>query len=80
MKRLLFWVALLLGLFFSVGTIVAVLSHTAQIADRITIGSIPYLLVGIALDLITNPAAWLGVMLLALARVMKIRNNQRRPK
>lgn len=71
MKKMMFWVVFLLGLFFFIGAVITVLTHTAQVSQRITIGAIPYLAVGILLDFITNPAGWLGVLLLVVAWRMK---------
>ena len=71
MKKIIFWIIVVLGTFFVIGTIINVLSHTIKIADRITLGAIPYVLVGIVLDLITNPAGWLGVVLLVVAFIIK---------
>ena len=71
MKKVIFWVTLLLGLFFLIGTLVTVLSHTIKIADQITIAAIPYVLVGMLLDFITNPAGWLGIVFLVGAFLVK---------
>jgi hypothetical protein len=71
MKKVLFWSTLLLGLFFTIGTAVTVLSYTAQIADKITLENIPYVLLGIILDFVTNPAGWLGITLLVVALILK---------
>jgi len=71
MNKTLYWIVLVLGLFFTIGTVVTVLSHTAQIANKITLGSIPFVFVGIILDFITNPAGWLGVILLIWSRFIK---------
>ena len=71
MKKTLYWIILVLGFFLTLGTIITVLSHTAQIANRITLGSIPFVLIGIILDFVTNPAGLLGVILLVWARLMK---------
>ena len=71
MRKGLFWITLLLGLLFSITTVVTVLSHTVQILDRITLGAIPALLLGMVLDFVTNPAGWLGVILLVVARILR---------
>ncbi|TXT25966.1 MAG: hypothetical protein FD131_4425 [Rhodocyclaceae bacterium] len=75
MRKGLFWIALLLGLSFSIATVVTVLSHTVQLLDRITLGAIPALLVGVVLDFVTNPAGWLGVILLVVARIFRKKQN-----
>jgi len=71
MRKIIFWITLLFGLFFLIGTLVTILSHTAQIADQITLAAIPYVLVGILLDFITNPAGWLGIIFLVVAFIIK---------
>lgn len=76
MKKTLFWLSLLFGLFFTIGAIVTVLSYTVKILDRVTLGSIPYLLIGIILDFVTNPAGMLGVLLLVVAIIIKRKQKQ----
>ncbi len=71
MNKTLYWIILILGLFFTLGTVATVLSHTAQIANKITFGSIPFVLIGIILDFITNPAGWLGIILLIWSHFIK---------
>ena len=79
MKKLLFWVVLLLGAFFTIasviGTAIETLAHTFQLVHRVTIGAIPVLLVGaiseFVLNFITMPIGLLGITLLALAKVLK---------
>ena len=70
-NKTLYWIILILGLFFTLGTVVTVLSHTAQIANKITLGSIPFVFVGIILDFVTNPAGWLGIILLIWSHFIK---------
>ena len=71
MKKILFWIVLVLSLFFTIGTMVTIFSHTAQIANKITLGAIPYIIVGILLDFITNPAGLLGIILLVFSYILK---------
>ncbi|MFH1309074.1 MAG: hypothetical protein ABIH85_00150 [Candidatus Omnitrophota bacterium] len=70
MKKTFFWIILILGIFFTVGTAISILSYTVTILDKITFGNFPYLLLGILLDYWVNPAGMLGVILLIWAFII----------
>jgi hypothetical protein len=71
MKKIMFWILLLLGLFFLIGTIITVFSHTPKI-QSISVGTILSLVLGTLLDFCLNPASWMGVILFIL--VFRIKN------
>ena len=71
MKKVLYWIVLVLGIFLTLGTVIAGLYHTAKIANKMTIGSIPYVLLGMIVDFATNPAGLLGIVLLISASFMR---------
>lgn len=50
-----FWIILILGLFFAIGGIVNAFLHMTKIN------------IGIILDIVVNPAFWLGVILIIVS-------------
>lgn len=68
MKKVLYWIVLVLGLFLTLGTVITVLYHTTQMVNK---RSIPYVLLEVMLDFITNPIGFLGIILLISASFMR---------
>ena len=66
-KRWFFSLTLIFGLLFFLGALVTVFKGTGKIINEITIAKIPFLVIGILLDFILNPLAWLGIILLFFA-------------
>lgn len=83
MKKMVYWVVLILGILLSlivVGELFSVLLHTAELLPQIfrrgnVIGALPVLLFGGILEFIfnvlTNPAGCLGMLLLIEAKVLR---------
>ncbi len=71
MKKTLFWIVFLLGLYFTIGTIIIIFYHPEIIADGFAIRRIPFVLFNTLLDFITNPGGWLWIVLVISIVVIK---------
>lgn len=66
-KRWFFSLNLIFGILFFLGALVTALKGVGNIISEITIGKVPFLVIGILLDFVINPFCWIGTILLFFA-------------